>query len=59
MRCDPSHHQDDATYQYNLACYETQLGHMDSAQARLCRAFELNPALRRAALDEPDRPPSW
>ena len=50
-----SAHQDDATFMYDLTCYETQLGEMESAEARLCRAYELNPALRRAALDAP----SW
>jgi hypothetical protein len=54
-----SAHKDNASFQYNLACYETQLGHMDSAKARLCRAFELNPNFRLTALEDEELTPFW
>ena len=43
-----------ATILYNLACYAAQLGHLDSARARLSEAIKLEPACRELALADPD-----
>ena len=39
---------------FNLACYAAQLGHLDSARARLTKAIKLDPACRAKALADPD-----
>ncbi len=39
---------------YNLACYAAQLGHLDSARARLAEAIRLDSAYRALALADPD-----
>ena len=43
-----------ATILFNLACYAAQLGHLDSARARLAEAIKLDPFCHQMALDEPD-----
>ncbi len=43
-----------ATILYNLACYAAQLGHLDSARARLTEAIKLEPVCREMALVDPD-----
>jgi len=48
-----------AIFQYNLACYECQLGDVDEAKRRLKRAFELEPGYRLKALDEADLEAVW
>ncbi len=42
---------------YNLACYAAQLGHLDSARARLAEAIRLEPTYRKLALADPDLAP--
>ena len=42
---------------YNIACYAAQLGHLDSARARLAEAIELDAAFRKMALADPDLVP--
>ena len=54
-----AHLENVALFQYNLACYECQLGNMLGAKVRLTRAFELDPALRATALDDEDLWPIW
>ena len=46
-----------ATILYNLACYAAQLGHLDSARARLAEAIKLEPRCREMALVDPDLEP--
>jgi tetratricopeptide (TPR) repeat protein len=50
---------DVAIYHYNLACYESRLGNLDEAKARLKRAFELEPKYRLQALEDEDLEPLW
>jgi len=47
-------HPNDATIKYHLACCCARLGKMDRARHKLEAAIELNPALRKQAIDEPD-----
>jgi tetratricopeptide (TPR) repeat protein len=44
---------------FNLACYECQLGRIESAKDYLKRAFEIEPKWRVAALDDEDLQPIW
>ena len=52
---------DHATLRYNLACYETQLGHLNPALAYLEKAFDLDDTqdLMVLALEDPDLKPLW
>ncbi len=43
-----------ATILYDLACYAAQLGHLNSARARLAEAIMLEPACREMALADTD-----
>jgi len=44
---------------FNLACYECQLGRLESAKNYLKRAFKIDPKWRIAALDDEDLEPLW
>ena len=46
-------------YQYNLACYETQLGHLEVAKSLLRECFIQDPHYRQKSLDDPDLEPLW
>ena len=48
-----------AVFHFNLACYECQLGDLESAKARLQQAIELQADLRARALDDEDLRPLW
>ena len=48
-----------AIFHYNLACYDCQLGDLDSAKAHLRRAFELRRDYRLKALDDDDLRLLW
>jgi hypothetical protein len=48
-----------AVLQYNLACYECQLGELAIARARLASAFRANPKLRIVSIDDNDLKPLW
>lgn len=48
-----------AMIQYNLACYECQLGRLDRAQAFLRRAMGLDRGFKRLALEDEDLEPLW
>jgi hypothetical protein len=48
-----------AVFQFNLACYEAQLGDIVSAKAHLQRAIELRGDLRLRALEDEDLRPLW
>ena len=44
---------------HNLACYECQIGDLQSARQRLRRCFELDEKFRLDALDDPDLMQRW
>src|SRR4030095_8801584 len=52
-------HPADATIQFNLACYEAQMGNLDRAQAHLKRATQIEAKVRLMALEDPDLEPLW
>ncbi len=52
-------HPGDATIQFNLACYEAQLGNGAKAKVNLERATRLDPRYRLLALKDPDLEPLW
>lgn len=47
----------EATYHYNLACYECHLGNFDLARAHLERSFALDRKFREFAKTDPDLAP--
>jgi tetratricopeptide (TPR) repeat protein len=49
----------EATILFNLACYECQLGQLDSAKEYLRRTFEIDRKWRIHALDDEDLKPLW
>lgn len=50
---------ENAILQYNLACYECQLGHFEEAKTLLVKSFGLNKNLRDYARQDPDLSPFW
>lgn len=46
-----------ATILYNIACYAAQLGHLDSARARLAEAIRMEVGYKELALADPDLVP--
>jgi len=52
-------HPREGLIQFNLACYETQLGNLDQAKAHLKRATKINPKFKLMALEDPDLEPLW
>src|SRR4051812_13447381 len=48
-----------AIFHYNLACYECQLGDIETAKERLRRAFEIDPDFRCIAVEDSDLEPLW
>ena len=44
---------------FNLACYDCQLGDLQSARVYLEHAIKLHPGLKAAALGDPDLEPLW
>ena len=44
----------EATYHYNLACYEAKLGNLDAARAHLDVSFAMDKKLRDYAMEDPD-----
>ena len=49
----------EAVIPYNLACYECQLGNLESAKNYLKQAFKIDLSWRIAALDDSDLQPLW
>jgi tetratricopeptide (TPR) repeat protein len=52
-------HPTDGTIQFNLACYEAQLGNVDSAKRHLVEAINADAKFKSMALDDPDLEPIW
>jgi tetratricopeptide (TPR) repeat protein len=52
-------HPNDGTVQFNLACYEAQMGNLGRAKAHLERATEIEAKFRLMALEDPDLEPLW
>jgi hypothetical protein len=48
-----------ATFHFNLACYETQLGNLEEGKRLLFIAIEKNKEFQQDALDDPDLEPMW
>ena len=51
--------QNAPVFHFNMACYECQLGNLDTAKAYLATAFKLDPKWRVLALEEKDLEPLW
>ena len=49
----------DAIIYYNLACYDCQLGQIDSAKQYLKQAFPIDPNWISQALEDQDLKPLW
>ena len=52
-------HPNDGTIQFNLACYEVQMGNLGLARAHLKRAIEIKAKFRLMALEDSDLEPLW
>ena len=52
-------HPTDGTVQFNLACYEAQLGSIDRAKVHLTRATKADTKFSLLAMDDPDLEPLW
>ena len=52
-------HPNDPTIQFNLACYEAQMGSLNRAKAHLKRATEIDAKFKLMALEDPDLEPLW
>jgi len=49
----------DGTVQFNLACYEAQMGSLDRAKSHLKRATEIDAKFRLMTLEDSDLEPLW
>jgi hypothetical protein len=52
-------HPKDGTIQFNLACYEAQIGNLDRAKAHLTCATKIGAKFSAMALNDPDLEPLW
>jgi tetratricopeptide (TPR) repeat protein len=52
-------HPDEAMIRYNLACYECQLGKLETAKEYLDQAVTLEPKCRMIAMEDSDLEPLW
>ena len=50
---------EEATIPFNLACYACQLGRLHEAREKLAKAIEMEPAFKKAALEDEDLKPIW
>ena len=55
----PSALLNEATYHYNLGCYDAVLGNIEEAQAHLRVSFRLDKKFREFARTDPDLKPVW
>jgi predicted Zn-dependent protease len=51
--------KDEATYHYNLACYESRLGNIKEAKRHLSVSFRMEKRFKAEALEDPDLEPVW
>src|SRR6266576_6277171 len=49
----------EAVIPYNLACYECQMGNLQSSKNHLKQVFKIDSKWRITALDDPDLQPLW
>ena len=52
-------HPGEGLIQFNLGCYESQLGNLAQAKAHLKRATKIDAKFKRMAVDDPDLKPLW
>ena len=52
-------HPEDGMIQFNLACYEAQMGSIDRAKMHLSRATKADPKFSLMAMDDPDLDRLW
>ena len=52
-------HPKEGTIQFNLACYETQLGNIEKAKQHLKQATTADPQFKMMALEDKDLEPLW
>ena len=52
-------HPKEGTIQFNLACYESQLGNIEKAKQYLKRATAIHPRFKMMALEDKDLEPLW
>lgn len=52
-------HPDEATVQFNLACYEAQMSNPGQAKLNLEPATRIDPRFRLLALEDADLEPLW
>jgi tetratricopeptide (TPR) repeat protein len=52
-------HPADATIQFNLACYEAQMGRLELAKTHLKRAIQIDAKFKLLALEVSDLEPLW
>jgi tetratricopeptide (TPR) repeat protein len=52
-------HPTEGTIQFNLACYEAQMGSLDRAKSHLKQATVIDPKFSLMALEDPDLEPLW
>ena len=50
---------EEATIQFNLACYTCQLGRLEEARERLAEAVRIEPSFKQMALEDEDLAPLW
>jgi tetratricopeptide (TPR) repeat protein len=50
---------EEPTIPFNLACYACQLGRLDEAKEKLAKAIEMEPAFKKAALEDEDLKAIW
>jgi len=52
-------HPKDGTIQFNLACYESQMGNLEKAKVHLKKATAAEPQFKQIALEDLDLEPLW
>ncbi len=52
-------HPEHGMIQFNLACYDAQLGNIDRAKMHLSRAIKADPKFSLMAIDDPDLEALW
>ena len=50
---------EEATIPFNLACYACKMGRLDEAREKLAKAIEMEPAFKKAALEDEDLKAIW